>query len=293
MRKATFALAILVIASSLGAEAPARDPDLDRGKEQVRRGEYDAAVGTLTEVVRRLLAVPNRSSEVADACLHLGIAYAGLGQVSPARAQFVQALKRDPKIAPDPKTTPAAALEAFAEARREAADEGVLAAAQKAKKGSGKAILIGVGAAAVGAGVAVAAAGGSSGASPSLVPPAQPWVPLATSPYIELVGTTPGPGATHSSRQPMSVTIRTANPPEQIRFLYVVEALTVDQRVCVSGQTGPFSVGPGGNVAGTFSLMPRCPVPFTTETLEIALQDPDSGERRFRASYGGRLQIIP
>src|SRR5262249_54103580 len=202
MRAAALGLATSVFLSvPLRAEKPAADPDLAKGKEQVRNGELDTAIAPLTGVVRRRGAPPGREAEVADAYLHLGIADAGLGQMSPATSQFVQALKRDPAITPDPKTTSPAALEAFAVARRQAETEGVVSPSNaKRKGGAGKKILIAAGAVGVGVGGAVAA-GGSGGysAAPPQLP--NPFIPIATSPYLELQGANPVPGSQITSSQ--------------------------------------------------------------------------------------------
>lgn len=281
------------VSGPVRAEEPARDADIAKGKDQVRQGEYDAGIVTLTPVVRRLQTAPGHDLEAADAYLHLGIAYAGLGQSSAARSQFVQALKRDPNIAPDPKTAPAKALEAFAAARREADEEGVLAAARQAKKkGPGAKIALGLGAVGAGVGVALAAGGGGQ----SAVPPKASFVPVTTSPLIQLVSVQPPPGSTFSAGANVSVSLQSSAPStstEELHFFYVAEAVTADGRTCLSGRTGPFGLGPGGTLTGTFGLSLTCTAPFTTESLEIALEDVGTGARRFRASYRGRYQVVP
>lgn len=292
------ALVVVLMGSFVGgpvrAEDAVRDADLARGKEQVRQGEYDAGIVTLTAVVRRLQAVSGRDAEAADACLHLGIAYAGLGQTRAARSQFVQALKRDPSIAPDPKAAPANALEAFAAARGEAEEEGVLAAARQArkKKGPGTKIALGVGALGAGVGVALAAGGGGQ----SAIPPKLAFIPVTTSPLILLVGVQPPPGSTFSAGSGVTVSLQSTIPAtstEELRFFYVAEALTAEGRICLSGRSGPYGLGPGGTLGGLFGLTATCTPPFTTESLEIALEDVDTGARRFRATYRGRLQVVP
>jgi hypothetical protein len=283
--KLALGLAASLVCPPLRAATPAADPDLLKGEEQVRAGAYEAGIVTLTSVVRRLGGMGGEEKEVAQAYLHLGIAYAALGQMSPARSQFVQALERDPSLTLDPKTTPAAALEAFAAAHRESESEGVLSA--KARKGKkGPLILMAAGAVGAGVGLAVAASGDSSS-----IPPAEPFVPISTSPYLELVNASPGPGSLASDRT-VSLTVRARNVGStDLRFFLVAEALTGEGRVCLAGQAGPFSFGPGSTVLGTFVLRPVCAPPFTTETLVVAIQDPETGARPYRASYRGSYQV--
>src|SRR5262249_22903052 len=226
------------------------------------------------------------NAQTADAYLYLGIAYAGLGQVSPAKSQFVQALKRNPSLEPDPKTTPPAALEAFAAARREGESEGVVSKDRQAKKkGAGTKILIGVGVVGAGVGVAAAAGGGGSSSDTHTGPA---FVAIAPSPYIVLQSVTPGPGSQFPSTQSVSVSISTKNVgTEEFSFVVVAEALTDDGRVCMSGHTATFSYGPGATIGATFTMVSACPAPFTTVSLQISLADPDTGLRRYHASYSG------
>jgi tetratricopeptide (TPR) repeat protein len=112
------------------ADPQALDDELVKGKQEVRSGAYDAGIITLSAVVRRLGGAEGREAEAAEAYLNLGIAYAGLGQVSPARSQFVQALLRNPQIALDPGVPPSA-VEIFAAARKEADEQGLLKGAPK------------------------------------------------------------------------------------------------------------------------------------------------------------------
>jgi hypothetical protein len=296
LKKTTLVLALGVcfVSSAIRAERPAADPELAKGREQVRSGEYDAGIATLTAVVRRLHGVPDRDAEAADAYLHLGIAYAGLGQISPAKSQFVQALKRDPSVEPDPKTTPPAALEAFAAARREGESEGVVSKdrqAKKKKKGAGTKILLAAGVVGGGAAVAVAASGGGSSPSPS---PAAAFIPISTSPYIELVRALPGPGSQFPSSVSVSLTVRSQNVgTAEIQFLFVADAVTSDGRACLSGRSARLSFAPGGIITGTFVLSSKCTAPFTTESLEIAMQDPDTSARPYHASYRGTYRVTP
>jgi hypothetical protein len=232
--------------------------------------------------------VPGRERDVAEAYLHLGIAYATLGQPSPARSQFIQALRRDPTLTLDPATASPAALEAFATARQEGLSEGVVPSRPKKKMGTGTKVLIAGGAVGVGAAVAVAGAQRSARGSDEPIPT---FVPLTTSPYIQLLSANPGPGSVFSASQGVSLTVRSQNVgTADLRFVFVGESLTSDGRICFAGNSGLFSYGPNGTITATFSLSARCTPPFTTDRLAISLQDPDTDARPYSAVYSGRLQ---
>jgi hypothetical protein len=294
------ALVAIVVASALGSPAwagkPPSDPQLLEGEKQVASGEYDKAIATLTAVVRRLGAAPGREEEVAQAYLNLGLAYAGLGQLSPAKSQFIQALMRDPSLKLDPKTAPKAALEVFEEALHEGVSEGVVPADRrpKNKHSPGKLVLAAV---AVGAGV-TAAAVGAAGGSPSGSAPAIPpnFVPVTTSPYIQLVTAIPSPGTTFSAGAPVSVTVSVVNTGTDSSHPQVfieVDAVTADARPCLRGQTPAFPFLPGANVTWAFPLDLQCSAPFVTESLYLWLQDAATGARPYFAVYQGRYSVIP
>lgn len=285
-RHALLALA-LVAPLSLPARADKPDPALLEGSRQVAAGEYDAAIATLSAVVRRLAADPAAESQAAQAYLQLGIAYAGLGQLSPAKSQFVQALMRDPSLALDPGTVPPLAAEAFAAARAEGEREGVVSTDRRPrKKGSGGKLLLG--ALAAGAVGVAFAAPGSPGATPA---PNPTFIPVITSPVIELLAASPGPGATFSIGMSVSLTLKATNSGER-RLFFLAESLTADGRTCFSGQTLPFSAV-GGTVTSTFGLSATCAAPFNTETLEVWLQDPETNARPYHASYRGGYRVVP
>jgi tetratricopeptide (TPR) repeat protein len=274
-----------LVPSPVRAQKAAVDPELARGKAEVASGAYAAAVATLTAAVRRLSAMPGLEVEVADAYLHLGIAYAGLGQISPAKAQFVRALIIDPSLELDPKTAPKAAIDAFEEARREGESEGVVSPDRHAKKKGGKGkLLLALGA--VGAGVAVAAVGPGGGHTEG---PAT-FVPIEASPYIQLLSANPGPSTASARSLTVALTVKAVGAGDA-SFIFVAEALTADGRACLSGQTQPFSTGQGGSVTDTFSIETQCPAPFTTESLQISLQDPLTGSRPYHASYRGEYRV--
>lgn len=170
-------------APSHAQQAPS-DPEVLKGIRQVDEGDYDAAILTLDAAARRLSRDPGRSQEVAQAYLHLGVAYLGKGHEASARAQFREALARvkDLNLTPDrfaPKV-----IEAFEQARAESARGAAPAPSTAAPRkpeaadpprpaapapgnqgGSGKKVLIGaLVLAGVGGGIAAAAGGGGSAA---------------------------------------------------------------------------------------------------------------------------------
>jgi hypothetical protein len=294
MRKALVALAV---ASTLTGRAwagkPPSDPQLAEGEKQVASGDYDKGIATLTEVVRRLGALPGREEEVAQAYLNLGVAYAGLGQLSPAKSQFIQALTRDPSLQLDPKTTPKATLEIFEEARHEGESEGVVSTDRRPKHNhSTRTLALVLGAVGAGAGVAAAGASGSSGGSS---PAPSSFVPVSTSPYIELVAASPSPGTTLISGTPVSVTVRVVNMGSDSSHSQVfieADAVTGNARTCLRGQTAPFSFLPGANVTWAFPLDQQCYAPFLTDSLYVWLQDAMTGTRPFFAVYQGSYSVV-
>jgi hypothetical protein len=291
------ALVALVVASALTGPAwagkPPSDPQLAEGEQQVASGEYDKGIATLTAVVRRLGALPGREQEVAQAYLNLGLAYTGLGQLSPARSQFIQALIRDPSLELDPTTTPKATLEVFEAARHEGEREGVVSADRRPKGTHSKGkLLLAVGA--VGAGVGVAAAGASGSTGGSTPAPAPGFVPVSPSPYIELVSANPGPGSTLLAGTPVSLTVKVTNTGTDSSHPQVfieAAARTNHYAICLSGRTQPFSFLPGTNVTYTFPLELQCAAPFFTESLYLYLQDPLTGARPFSAIYVGGYRV--
>jgi tetratricopeptide (TPR) repeat protein len=146
---------------SLADSAVAQDPGLARGMQQVREGDFEAAVTTLEEAARRLEADADRRLEAAQARLQLGIARVALTQLEAAREEFKAALGHDPSLRIGEDRFSPKVVRVFESARQE-----LLARTEPAKTGGSKAPLLVVGAlAAVGGGVALAA-GGGSGPSP-------------------------------------------------------------------------------------------------------------------------------
>ena len=149
--------AVLLLAP-VPLRAQSADPELAQGLRQVREGDFEGAVTTLESVVRRVSSAPERSRDLVQAYVNLGVAYVALEQRDLARARFREALARDLRLKLSASEYSPKVLAVFAEARREArrADGG---------KGGARAPLIAVGAAAAAAGVVLATRGGSD-ASP-------------------------------------------------------------------------------------------------------------------------------
>src|SRR5262249_39786435 len=169
MARASAALLLVVCIAAPGPLVAGDDPDLAKGVAEVEGGAFGPAIQTLSGVVARLGPDPARKEDAARAFLHLGIAYAALGEVSPARSQFIQALKRNPGLAPDSRRYTGKVLDVFAAARQEARTMGILPD-EKAKNGGGP-WKVALGAVAVGGGAAALAAGGSDAPSAQATPP--------------------------------------------------------------------------------------------------------------------------
>lgn len=161
-------------APSLPQTAP---PELAQGIRQVEEGDLETAIITLDGVVQRLTGVAGRQTELALAHLYLGMSYLGVSQTERAVAQFKEAWRNNRELKLDPKKFPPRVIQAYEEAKAEAArNEGQGAPARAKSGGSSKALLIVGGLAAVGGGIAVAGGSSSAPASPSATPAAGPQV---------------------------------------------------------------------------------------------------------------------
>jgi hypothetical protein len=151
-------LAIVLGANTVLAPFPlpaqSADPELAQGVRQVREGDFEGAVTTLESVVRRLSSAPERSRELVQAYVNLGVAYVALDQRDAARSRFGEALARDRNLKLSASEYSPKVLAVFEEARQRAR------LAAQGRKGS-KAPYIIAGAAAAGAGVVLATRGGS------------------------------------------------------------------------------------------------------------------------------------
>jgi hypothetical protein len=166
MKRVLAALAsIAILALEVPAAAPASSgtEELALGVRQVAEGDFESAVVTLDGAVRSLSQDPARVHDLAQAYLHLGIAYVALDQRERARAAFREALVRDKDLRLGPDRYSPKVITAFEEARREVR----AAPPAGAKRGSRlPLILVGAGAVAGGA-IALAAGGGSSSPPPT------------------------------------------------------------------------------------------------------------------------------
>jgi hypothetical protein len=287
------ALVVFVIGGVLGgpvqAQAPTTEAEvLAKGKSELRSGDHKAAITTLSGLVRGLRYAPGRDKEAAEGYLYLGLAYVGLDQTSTARSQFVQALVRDPSITLDPQDASPKALEVFAEARKEGAEQGVLAGPKK--KSTGTKIAIGLGAVALGVGGAVAAASGSSGQDDSTAPPFAP-TPAGVNPFVQLVGANPSPGGPPlAAGASVSWSVRVENSGQggdYEELILRLESVTADGRPCLVGERGPFSFRPVITLNYNVTLQAVCPLPFQTQTLVTALEVPGTRQRVHQTVYSG------
>jgi hypothetical protein len=143
-----------IVLTPLPLPAQSADPELAQGVRQVREGDFEGAVTTLESVVRRLSSAPERSRDLVQAYVNLGVAYVALDQRDTARSRFGEALARDRSLKLSAAEYSPKVLAVFEEARQRARQ------AAQGRKGS-KAPYIVAGAAAAAAGVVLATRGGS------------------------------------------------------------------------------------------------------------------------------------
>ena len=160
MRKRLLALVLL---PSLLTAQPLPDgvkasvaAELAVGIERVRDGDFEAGLLTLDGVARRLVAERGPAEDLAQAYLHLGVAYLGLRQDALANAKLRQALRQDPDLRLSPDEFAPRVIRALEEARRALAETAALERAAKDKRGAGGLLLLGLGGAAA-AGIAATA----------------------------------------------------------------------------------------------------------------------------------------
>ncbi len=143
---------------SFASAASAQDSGLAQGLQQVREGDYEAAVVTLEAAARRLEAQAGRQGEAAQARLHLGVARVGLNDLDAARLEFRSALRLDPALRVGEDRFSPKVVRVFESARQDLATQ----TAPEPKKSSKKTLLIVGGLGAAGAGIAIAASGGGT-----------------------------------------------------------------------------------------------------------------------------------
>lgn len=294
----------LVLSLISGAAVHERDPELLAGIAAVNAKDYTSAIGTLSQVVRRLGPDPAFKDDLVAAYLHLGLAFAGLGQESPARSQFTQALLRKPDLRLDAKDAPELAKKAFADAQREAAP--VIAVGEQQKKKSGKAPLILVGVAVVGAGGAIVASAG--GGSPVTSPPPtygvlEPsrlfnFAGFSGSPFLWLQSGEPASGSTVSvaTTRPRFFLRLSATSQAYPRMRATVSLETPDRGVCWTADSSPFALAAASSadvVVDAFPPVPQCVPPFTTLAVNLRLVNLDTGQQVSVASFTGGYKVVP
>jgi tetratricopeptide (TPR) repeat protein len=157
-RLLALALGAALVLLPLPLPAQSADPELVQGLRQVREGDFEGAVTTLESVVRRLSSAPERSRELVQAYVNLGVAYVALDQRDLARSRFREALARDRNLKLRAAEYSPKVLAVFEEARQRARQAG------QGRKGSKTPYII-AGAAAATGGVVLATRGGSDASS--------------------------------------------------------------------------------------------------------------------------------
>jgi tetratricopeptide (TPR) repeat protein len=301
-------------APAVGAKAPtsggveaAASAQLAAGIAAVQAGDYQPAVSALSSALRGLAQDPAREADLVRAYLHLGVAFAGLGQDSPARSQFTQALLRRPEATLEVKNAPESARRIFQEARAEAAP--VIAAADERKKKGSKLPLVLAGVAAVGAGVGVASAGGGGDSGP---PPTTG--PISPGPAFRFASITGNPFMSFGDGQPASgTTIQVGSV--QPRFMYrvqfnnaaapagpfarlqaSVDLVTLERVPCWHADSAIFSLSAGEIVqlvVDAFPPTPSCAAPFNTLTVEAKLFDREAARQVSATVYSGGYKVVP
>jgi hypothetical protein len=153
-RSRALVLGVALMVAPPPLQGQSSDAELAQGVRQVREGDFEGAVTTLEPVVRRLSGMPERSRELVQAYLNLGVAYVALDQPETARSRFKEALIRDRKLKLSPAEYSPKVLAVFEEAQREARRAG------GGGKGGSRAPLIALGVGAAAAGVVLATRGG-------------------------------------------------------------------------------------------------------------------------------------
>lgn len=165
-------VALLLAATLVAGEVPqdlatAQDPAVRSGIALVREGDFEAALASLDEAVRRLSVAPQPDPDLPVAYLYLGIAYLELDQELLARAKFREALGVAAGLRLDAGQFSAQVIRVF-EATRESLPSEPPATTlppERKKRSSLAFLLVGGGAAAAGVALAAGGGGGSSAAT--------------------------------------------------------------------------------------------------------------------------------
>lgn len=124
MRSAARWLVVLGLLAAPGlalAQGSALDPELEAGIRQVDEGNFEAGIGKLDAVARRLKASGDKPLQLSRAYLYLGIAHLQLSQEQAARARFAEAARADQNLKLSEYEFPPPVIKFFEEARRGAA----------------------------------------------------------------------------------------------------------------------------------------------------------------------------
>jgi hypothetical protein len=298
-------LGLLVGAPRATTPGTPGDSELEAGIAAVAAREYSSAIGTLSAVVRRLGKDPARNDDVVAAYLYLGVAFAGLGQESPARSQFAQALLRRPDATLDVPDPPALALEAFAAAKREATPM-IAATAEQKKKPKIPLLLAGLAVAGAGVGVAASAQGDDA---PAAEEPIDPPPPSAFQPFFR----NGNPFLTLGSGDPASGSTIVLGAAIRPRLVFIAQGsdfsgelpsfpqlratvdLTSGRGSCWHSESPAFALPSGVRVEllMEFSGRPSCPVPVTTFGVDARLFDLVTGGQISLSTYRGGYRIVP
>jgi hypothetical protein len=295
--------------SSDAAASRQASAQLAEGIAAVEAGNFQAAVITLSGALRGLAQDPAQQADLVRAYLHLGVAFAGLEQESPARSQFTQALLRRPDATLEVKNAPENARRLFKEAQGEAAP--VIAAAEenKKKKGTRKPALL-AGLAVVGAGVGVATVAGNkdSNAPPPTVGPINPgprfqFSSLSGNPYLSFGGGEPASGTTlqlgatrprFTYRAQYNSVAAPVGPYSRLQA--TVDLVSLDRGPCWRAESVVFALAAGEVVElviDAFPATPSCAAPFTTLTVEARLFDRDAARQVSSTVYAGGYKVVP
>ncbi len=128
-----------------------------QGVQQVREGDFEAAVVTLEAAARRLEAQAGRQAEAAQARLHLGVARVALGDLEAARVEFRAALRLDATLRVAEDRFSPKVVRVFESARQELAAQ----TRPEPKKSSREPLIIIGAVGAAGAAIAIAASVGN------------------------------------------------------------------------------------------------------------------------------------
>src|SRR5512138_2338618 len=130
MRPATILLLVVALlgpALAARAQGPALDPELEAGIRLVDEGNFEAGIGKLDTVARRLKSGGNKPAQLSRAYLYLGIAHLQLSQEQAARARFAEAVKTDSSLKLSEYEFPPPVIKVFEEAKKGAQAEAAAA----------------------------------------------------------------------------------------------------------------------------------------------------------------------